>query len=45
MRKLILAVVGVAALVVLGLLGGLALVWHVFIDGDHAAHFAEHSDR
>ena len=35
----------VAALVVLGLLGGLALVGHVFIDGDHAAHFAEHSHR
>jgi hypothetical protein len=36
----------VVALVVLALLGGLALViGHGFVDGDHAARFAEHDDR
>jgi len=35
----------VAALVVVALLGGLALAGHVFFDGDHAAHFAEHDHR
>jgi hypothetical protein len=35
----------VAALIVLALLGGLALVGHVFLDGGHAAHLADHDGR